>query len=507
MPSSLRSTSARGRPAWSTALVDVGRGGGQHRPHRPADHEAEGASASRPAASARPARPRPTSGVNIAARRTAATGTPAAAAIAVEQDRVQGALAEVLEDQRPQERLLRRPSPARTASATGPARGRAEPGAGQPGDRLERRVDLASRSSDGVGGRRRQRRRAPRQPSPVRRCRGAPAEVASPRPRPRRRRPRRAAWRPRVGLGRAGPGRGDLRGGRATRSASSIGPFVPSTARTGAVAEPSRRLATVPDADAALERTWRPALALPGARRSCGPLRRGAGDPTYRRGPGRHRLAGHAARREGPARCGPRRCRAAGEVPRDAWGPGADWALDGLPGPARRRRRPDRLRAAAPRCSPRPGAGTRTGGCGAAAWSWSRWCPAIIEQKVTGQEAFAGFRRLVHRYGERAPGPGRTCGCWVQPDAATDCGRSRRGSGCGCTSTPPARAPSSAAARVADALERLVDVTARRGRPPAPHAPRHRGVDQRRGARRGRSATPTRSASATTTSPRTSAGR
>ena len=32
--------------------------------------------------------------------------------------------------------------------------------------------------------------------------------------------------------------------------------------------------------------------------------------------------------------------------------------------------------------------------------------PAIIEQKVTGQEAFAGFRMLVHRYGERAPGPG-----------------------------------------------------------------------------------------------------
>jgi len=41
--------------------------------------------------------------------------------------------------------------------------------------------------------------------------------------------------------------------------------------------------------------------------------------------------------------------------------------------------------------------------------------PAIIEQKVTGQEAFGGFRRLVHRYGERAPGPGRELGLWVQP--------------------------------------------------------------------------------------------
>ncbi len=41
--------------------------------------------------------------------------------------------------------------------------------------------------------------------------------------------------------------------------------------------------------------------------------------------------------------------------------------------------------------------------------------PAIIEQKVTGQEAFAGFRMLVHRFGERAPGPGRELRLWVQP--------------------------------------------------------------------------------------------
>jgi 3-methyladenine DNA glycosylase/8-oxoguanine DNA glycosylase len=41
--------------------------------------------------------------------------------------------------------------------------------------------------------------------------------------------------------------------------------------------------------------------------------------------------------------------------------------------------------------------------------------PAIIEQKVTGQEAFAGFRRLVRRYGEPAPGPGSEMGLFVQP--------------------------------------------------------------------------------------------
>ena len=45
--------------------------------------------------------------------------------------------------------------------------------------------------------------------------------------------------------------------------------------------------------------------------------------------------------------------------------------------------------------------------------------PAIIEQKVTGQEAFAGYRMLVHRYGERAPGPGVDRRLWVQPAPAT----------------------------------------------------------------------------------------
>ena len=30
--------------------------------------------------------------------------------------------------------------------------------------------------------------------------------------------------------------------------------------------------------------------------------------------------------------------------------------------------------------------------------------PAVIEQKVTGQEAFGGYRRLVRRFGEPAPG-------------------------------------------------------------------------------------------------------
>lgn len=44
--------------------------------------------------------------------------------------------------------------------------------------------------------------------------------------------------------------------------------------------------------------------------------------------------------------------------------------------------------------------------------------PAVIEQKVTGQEAFGGWRRLVRRHGAPAPGPGATLGLRVLPDVA-----------------------------------------------------------------------------------------
>ena len=43
--------------------------------------------------------------------------------------------------------------------------------------------------------------------------------------------------------------------------------------------------------------------------------------------------------------------------------------------------------------------------------------PAIIAQKVTGQEASGSYRTLVCRYGERAPGEGGVRGLWVPPSA------------------------------------------------------------------------------------------
>lgn len=48
--------------------------------------------------------------------------------------------------------------------------------------------------------------------------------------------------------------------------------------------------------------------------------------------------------------------------------------------------------------------------------------PSVLEQKVTGKEAFASFRRLVRRHGEPAPGPGAQLGLWVPPSAGTVAG-------------------------------------------------------------------------------------
>lgn len=44
--------------------------------------------------------------------------------------------------------------------------------------------------------------------------------------------------------------------------------------------------------------------------------------------------------------------------------------------------------------------------------------PAVIEQKVTGREAFASYRRLVRSRGSSAPGPGAALGLRCPPDAA-----------------------------------------------------------------------------------------
>lgn len=171
-------------------------------------------------------------------------------------------------------------------------------------------------------------------------------------------------------------------------------------------------MSDAPSGAAGRTRVWRPAWPCPvGA--VLGQHRRGAGDPTYRvDDAGRHWRGLRTP--EGPATLVVEPRPRDGEVHAEAWGPGAAWALESLPDllgasddwSGFEPRHP--VLAEALRRHPH----ARLGRSGLVL---EALVPAIVEQKVTGQEAFAGFRMLVHRYGERAPGPGVERRLWLQP--------------------------------------------------------------------------------------------
>ncbi|MCW2776386.1 MAG: repair protein [Frankiales bacterium] len=158
---------------------------------------------------------------------------------------------------------------------------------------------------------------------------------------------------------------------------------------------------------------WRPHLPVD-VGRTLRPLRRGAGDPTYRvvdgavwrttrmpSGPATVRLVQHGLH----------------EVHGDAWGPGAEEALAGLPDLLGGRDDPSGFDPRHPLLveahARHPGVRVpRTGRV------LEALVPAVLEQKVTGKEAFAAFRTLVLRFGCPAPGPAPE-GMAVPPDAAT----------------------------------------------------------------------------------------
>ncbi len=144
-------------------------------------------------------------------------------------------------------------------------------------------------------------------------------------------------------------------------------------------------------------------------------FRRGGGDPTFQSDRGDGWWLGL------PTPAGPATLRLAqrndvGEVVATAWGEGAQWALDQVPALL--------------------GDGDDDGDFVAhhpqVASAWKRYAawhvprsglvmhalvPAAIEQKVTGQEAFGGYRTLVRRFGSRAPGAGEQRRLWVAPTA------------------------------------------------------------------------------------------
>ncbi|MGZ8737168.1 MAG: DNA-3-methyladenine glycosylase family protein [Nocardioides sp.] len=158
-------------------------------------------------------------------------------------------------------------------------------------------------------------------------------------------------------------------------------------------------------------REWRPGWPCP-MTQILVVLRRGGGDPTFRTDPDGTVWRGIRT----PEGAVTLRLRQGydGVVHATAWGPGADWAVDSVPAMLGADDDPSGFVAHHPSVADMHRRHehwrlTRTG------LVMEALVPAVIEQKVTGQEAFAGFRSLVHRFGERAPGPGAARGLWLQP--------------------------------------------------------------------------------------------
>ena len=149
-----------------------------------------------------------------------------------------------------------------------------------------------------------------------------------------------------------------------------------------------------------LVRTWRPGRSLD-LHATLGPLRRGGGDPAYRRtadgavwravrtcaGPGTLRLA----------------CRG-DEVVAEAWGPGGAWLIEQVPALLGEGDDPEGFAPSHPllRDAARRFPGWRVPRTGLVL---DALVPAVLEQKVTLVEARRAWRTLLCWFGEPAPGP------------------------------------------------------------------------------------------------------
>jgi 3-methyladenine DNA glycosylase/8-oxoguanine DNA glycosylase len=148
-------------------------------------------------------------------------------------------------------------------------------------------------------------------------------------------------------------------------------------------------------------RVWRAGWPVD-IRRTLGPVVRGPGDPA-------HRLTADgvfwraALTPDGPATLA-LRTPSLGDVQARAWGAGARWVLDGLPDLLGARDDPSSFRPTHPvlRDLVRRYPGLRVP---RTRLVFDALLPAVIEQKVTGKEAWRAWRHLVRRYGTPAPGP------------------------------------------------------------------------------------------------------
>lgn len=143
-----------------------------------------------------------------------------------------------------------------------------------------------------------------------------------------------------------------------------------------------------------------PVIASLDLRRTLEPLSRGPYDPTIRLASGR---AWRTTRTpDGPATVA--LVHAGEELRAEAWGPGAECALEGIPALLGLDREPDPIPAGQPIIGQlaRRHPGVRILRSGAV---FESLVPAILEQKVTGEEARRAMTGLIRVHGEPAPGP------------------------------------------------------------------------------------------------------
>lgn len=159
------------------------------------------------------------------------------------------------------------------------------------------------------------------------------------------------------------------------------------------------------------QRMWRPSWACPvGVMMS--QHRRGGSDPSWLRTARGWLWASNTP--VGQATLFVEPLASEGLVRGSAWGPGAEWTLEAMP----------RLLGA---MDEPPSALAPHPAVNAAVLALPNWrrgrtdlivqalVPVVIEQKVTGQEAFDSWRLLVRRHGQPAPGPAAARGLMVPP--------------------------------------------------------------------------------------------
>jgi 3-methyladenine DNA glycosylase/8-oxoguanine DNA glycosylase len=172
---------------------------------------------------------------------------------------------------------------------------------------------------------------------------------------------------------------------------------------------------TEDSATTARESVWRPSWPVR-VHGTLATLQRGGGDPTYRLE--RDGTVWRTCRTPlGTATLRLVTRRSDSEVVATAWGDGAEWVLAGVPELLGAH---DDVAGFAPH-HPRVAEAWHRH----AAWRVPRTglvlealVPAVIEQLVTGAEAFGAWRLLLHRFGEPAPGPAADLGMRVVPTPA-----------------------------------------------------------------------------------------